>query len=107
MPSQVQFSRGKSSTTLRGTLRRDEQKEYALTARAGQRLTCRLTVTLPHSLRLTLSDASGHEVPLQSQDAHQWMSTLPETGEYTLTVARLPMQRPAPSIYALFVTLRR
>jgi len=54
IPSQVKFTHGSSSTTLRGTLRRDEQKEYALTARAGQRITFRFTGAPSHSLRLTI-----------------------------------------------------
>src|SRR4030095_2205760 len=52
-PTRIQFARGRDSATLRGVVRDDAQKEYAFTARKGQRLTLALSAEPARSLSVT------------------------------------------------------
>src|ERR1700694_3023520 len=42
-PNRIDFKRGTHSTTIGGTVRGDEQAEYVLAAKKGQRLVIKLT----------------------------------------------------------------
>ncbi|MFS8086214.1 MAG: hypothetical protein ACMG6H_11345, partial [Acidobacteriota bacterium] len=42
-PNRIEFKRGATSTTISGTVRGDEQAEYVLSAKKGQRLVVKLT----------------------------------------------------------------
>ena len=42
-PNRIEFKRGTHSTTISGTVRGDEQAEYVLSAKKGQRLVIKLT----------------------------------------------------------------
>jgi len=42
-PNRIEFKRGTHSTTISGTVRGDEQAEYVLAAKKGQRLVIKLT----------------------------------------------------------------
>ena len=42
-PNRIEFKRGTYSTTINGTVRGDEQAEYVLGAKKGQRLIIKLT----------------------------------------------------------------
>ena len=42
-PNRIEFKRGSNSTTVSGAVRGDEQAEYVLSAKKGQRLIIRLT----------------------------------------------------------------
>src|SRR5205823_419998 len=44
-PLRIEFKRGTSSTTVSGSVRNDEEYEYVLGAKKGQRLTIKITST--------------------------------------------------------------
>src|ERR1043166_1908045 len=44
-PLRIEFKRGANSTTVSGSVRNDEEYEYVLAAKKGQRLTIKITST--------------------------------------------------------------
>jgi hypothetical protein len=106
MPLRIQFKHGHTAATLRGTLHRDEQTEYVLAARQGQRLTVRITSMPRQSVTFTLQDPDGEEVKFQVEADPHTSGILPKTGDYSISVGRPPNQQFGTSTYVLTVTVQ-
>ena len=64
-PNRIEFKRGASSTTISGVVHGDEQAEYLLSARQGQRLTIKLTPVPGKSSCFDLKGPDGADVGLE------------------------------------------
>ena len=83
-PLRVQFPRGKNSATLKGTIRGDQQFEYAVEARAGQWMLIEAT-SAPHDSAIFLvKDPDGKDESYH----YYWSGTLKRTGEYVVFVTK-------------------
>jgi hypothetical protein len=103
-PLRIQFARGRDGATLNGKLRGDQQAEYSLGAKKGQKLTLGLQATPPGSVTLK---AMGPEtnLELKPNSNQQWEAVLPEDGDYEIWVIRAS-NKPGISRYKLRVTIR-
>lgn len=104
-PNRIEFKRGASSTTLSGVVHNDEQAEYVISARKGQRLIIKLTNVPAKSACFDLKGPEGVDVGLEFDCNWNYSRPLPETGDYFLTVAR-PSQGKGTSRYKLTVTVK-
>ena len=94
--TEVRFARGTSSAMLAGSIVRGERAAYSLGARAGQRMSLRITSDEDNAVfqlyapgaRLTPEGVSGTALPGagEGEDARRWEGTLPKDGSYLIVV---------------------
>lgn len=104
-PNRIEFKRGTSSTTINGTVRGDEQAEYVLGAKKGQRLVIKLTSVPAKSSVFQLLGPDNDTLGLEYDANYDYSGTLPKTGDYLITVAR-PGESKGTSRYKLTVSVR-
>ena len=104
-PNRIEFKRGTTSTTINGVVHGDEQAEYVLSARQGQRLTIKLTNVPAKSSCFDLKGPDGVDVGLEYDCNWNYSKVLPATGDYFLSVSR-PSQSKGTSRYKMTVTVR-
>lgn len=104
-PYRIEFKRGTNSTTISGTVRGDEQAEYVLAARKGQKLVIKLTSVPSRSSVFQLLGPDNDTLGLEYDANYDYSGKLPKTGDYLITVAR-PTESKGTSRYKLTVTVR-
>jgi hypothetical protein len=104
-PNRVEFKRGATTTIINGTVRGDEEAEYVLTAKKGQRLTIKLASVPVKSTVFQLLGENNDTLGLEYDANFDYSGVLPKTGDYFITVAR-PGQSKGSSRYKLTVTVR-
>ncbi len=106
----VQFAKGTSSATLRGTVAGYDTVRYTVAARAGQTM----TVTLAGSANANLNVYAPGVVPGQGEalgstdEARRWTGTLPASGTYVVQVYQMRAQarRGEKAPHTLTITIR-
>ena len=104
-PNRVEFKRGTTSTTISGVVRGDEEAEYVLAARQGQKLTVKLTSTPVKSSVFQILGPDNDTLGLEYDANFDYSGVLPKTGDYFITVKR-PTQAKGTSRYRMTVTIR-
>jgi hypothetical protein len=104
-PNRIEFKRGTTSTVVNGTVRGDEQAEYVLAARKGQRLVIKLTSVPMKSSVFQLLGEENDTLGLEYDANFSYAGTLPKTGDYFINVKR-PTEAKGTSRYKLIVTVR-
>jgi hypothetical protein len=85
-PLRVQFKPGSTRATLRGTVRGEEEFEYAVAARAGQWMFVEVTAAPSDSAMFMVTDPVGED-----QSYHySWSGVLKQTGDYLISVSKPP-----------------
>ena len=103
--NRIEFKRGTHSTTISGTVRGDEQAEYVLAAKKGQRLVLKLTSVPIKSSVFQLLGENNDTLGLEYDANYDYSGVLPKTGDYFITVSR-PTQTKGTSRYKLIVSVR-
>ncbi len=103
-PNRIEFKRGTTSTTISGTVRGDEQAEYVLGAKKGQKLVIMLTSVPAKSSVFQLLGPDNDTLGLEFDANFDYSGTLPKDGDYAITVSR-PTQAKGTSRYKLTVTV--
>src|SRR5262249_10691289 len=104
-PNRIEFKRGASSTTIKGVVRGDEQAEYVLSAKKGQRLTIKITsVPLKSSVFQLLVEAND-TLGLEHDANFDVSIELPKDGDYFIDVKR-PTSAKGTSRYKMTITIR-
>jgi hypothetical protein len=85
----VQFAKGKSGTTIKGSVTGDQSVDYTLRASAGQTMTVKLAggSTVYHNV--LPPGSTGEAVFVGSRDGDRSTTTLPTSGEYTIRVYQM------------------
>jgi hypothetical protein len=104
-PGRIEFKRGANSTTISDTVRGDEQAEYVLSARKGQRLIIKLTSVPARTSVFDLHAPEGADLGLEYDANYDYSGVLPKTGDYLIFVTR-PTQTKGTSKYKLTITVR-
>ncbi len=104
-PNRIEFKRGANSSTISGTVRNEEEAEYVLEAKKGQRLTIKLTSIPVKSSVFQLLGPDNDTLGLEFDANWNYSGTLPKTGDYFITVAR-PTASKGTSRYKLAITVR-
>ena len=104
-PNRIEFKRGTTSTTISGVVHGDEQAEYILSAKQGQRLIIKLTNTPAKSSCFDLTGPDGAEMGLDFDCNWNYSKLLPATGDYLIVVSR-PSTAKGTSRYRMTVAVR-
>ena len=104
-PNRIAFKRGTTSTTINGVVRGDEEAEYVLAAKKGQRLIIKLTSVPTRSSSFELLAPDNDPPGFDQHAIYNYSVTLPKTGDYFITVSR-PTQTKGTSRYKLTVSVR-
>jgi len=104
-PNRIEFKRGATSTTINGVVRGDEEAEYVLGAKKGQRLIIKLTSVPAKSSVFQLLGEDNDTLGLEYDANFDYSGVLSKTGDYYITVAR-PTKMKGTSRYKLVVTVR-
>ena len=84
-PGRIKFAKGKSSTTLTGTLSGDEEQEFVFGARKGQTVYITNSDSANFAYRLFNDDVSQESTDLATPTME---FVVPATGDYMLFVRR-------------------
>ena len=83
----VQFAKGKSGTTIKGSLTGDQTVDYTVRARAGQTMSVKLTTRHGANYFNVLPPGSDNvAIFVGSTGGNEWSGALPSDGDYTLRV---------------------
>ena len=104
-PLRIEFKRGTTGTTINGVVHGDEQAEYVLAAKKGQRLIIRLSDTPAKSSCFDLKGPDGVDVGLEFDCNWNYSKPLPATGDYFISVGRTS-QGKGTSRYKMTITIR-
>ena len=104
-PLKIEFKRGATSTTISGVVHGDEEAEYTLAARQGQRLTIKLTATPVKSSVFQLLGPENDTLGLEFDANFNYSGVLPKTGDYFISVKR-PTKAKGTSRYKMIITVR-
>src|SRR5439155_26669223 len=104
-PLRIEFKHGTTTTTLNGVVGGDEEAEYVLAARKGQRLIIKLTSVPLKSSVFQLLGEDNDTLGLEHDANFEYSGVLPKTGDYFIDVSR-PTQSKGTSRYKLTVTIR-
>ena len=102
-PLRIEFKRGAYSATISESVRGDEEAEYVLGAKQGQRLTIKLTSVPDKSSAFEFFSEDDTGNPHDTQLSYS--GVLPMTGDYFITVKRSAGAK-GTSRYRLAVTVR-
>jgi hypothetical protein len=85
----VQFAKGKSSATLKGSITGDQTLDYTLRAAAGQTMTVKLTGGSSVNFNVLPPGSTGEALFVGSRDGNVSTTTLPASGEYTIRIYQM------------------
>ena len=105
-PLRIEFKRGTSSTTVSDVVHGDEEAEYILAAKKGQRLILKLIDTPAKSACFDLKGPDGVDVGLEYDCNRNYSKPLPATGDYFISVGRPQSHGKGTSRYRLTVTVK-
>ena len=104
-PLRIEFKRGATSTTVSGSVRNDEQYEYALGAKKGQRLTIKISSTPVKSSVFQLLGEDQDTLGLEHDANFNVSMVLPKDGDYFIFVSR-PTSAKGKSKFTLAITIK-
>src|SRR2546423_14892864 len=110
-PNRIEFKRGTTSTTISGVVRGDEEAEYVLSAKKGQRLTIKITSAPAKSSAFYILGKGNDGLDLdftlgRDYDSNfNYSGVLPATGDYLITVKRQAGTK-GTSRYRMTITIR-
>lgn len=101
-PGRIKFAKGKSSTTLTGTLSGDEEQEFVFGARKGQTVYVTNSDSANFAYRLFNDDVSQESTDLATPTME---FVVPATGDYMLFVRR-SSTRPRTAKFSISFTIK-
>lgn len=100
---QVKFARGKTSTVLRGVIKKNQEVVFVLNAKAGQTLTASVDAsTQNNDVVFSISGPNGSLMDDGMEVTTTWRGQLPASGEYRLTMG---MMESKSSRYAMNISV--
>jgi len=103
-PLRIEFKPGSSSTVVSDSIKNDQQAEYVLGARKGQRLTIKLTSVPRRSAVFDLTAPDNADLGLEYDANYEFNKILPVTGDYLIVVVR-PTSTPGKASYKLSINI--
>jgi hypothetical protein len=104
-PNRIEFKRGTTSTTVSGSVRNDEEYEYVLGAKKGQRLTIKITSMPVKSSVFQLLGENQDTLGLEHDANFDISIVLPKDGDYFINVTR-PTMTKGTSRFTLAISIK-
>jgi len=104
-PKRIEFKRGTTTTTVVDKIKNDEEAEYVIAARKGQRLAIRLTSAPYRSAVFDIKAPGDADLGLEYDANYSFNKILPATGDYFITVDR-PTTSKGSANYKMVITIK-
>jgi len=104
-PNRIEFKLGATSKVISGVVRGDEEAEYVLAAKKGQRLKIALASVPARTSVFQILGEDNDTLGLEHDAAFTFIGVLPKTGDYFITVRR-PTSAKGTSRYKLAITIK-
>ncbi len=106
-PNRIKFAKGKSGATVSATLSNDQQMEYIFSAKAGQKITLKVT-SVPKGNLFSFAVAGAEDIELETEyDSYaDYTFTAPQTGDYLVTVTKRPTEKVPKAKFSLTLTIK-
>ena len=104
-PLRIEFKRGATSRSVSGSVRNDEQYEYVLGAKKGQRLTIKISSTPVKSSVFQLLGDDQDTLGLEHDANFNVSMVLPRDGDYFINVSR-PTSANGRSRFSLAISIK-
>jgi hypothetical protein len=104
-PLRIEFARGTSSKTINDKIKDQQEAEYVLAAKKGQRLTIKLTSVPYRSSVFDIKAPGDADLGLEYDANYTFNKILPVTGDYFINVAR-PTSAKGVSNYKLIISIK-
>ena len=104
-PKRIEFKHGATTATVVDKIKNDEEAEYVIAARKGQRLTIKLTSTPYRSAVFDLKAPGDADLGLEYDANYSFNKILPATGDYFITVDR-PTTSRGTANYKMVITIK-
>lgn len=85
----VQFAKGKSGATIKGSITGDQTLDYTLRAAAGQTMTVKLSGGSSVNFNVMPPGSTGEALFVGSRDGNRSTTMLPASGEYTVRIYQM------------------
>ena len=105
-PKQIQFAKGKRSATATGTLSNNMEMDYAFNAKAGQKITLKITSNPKGNLFDFSLKGDGFELQTDYDSYSDYTFTAPETGNYLIFVRKRPTGKVKTAKFYLTITIK-
>lgn len=102
-PNRIEFAKGKTSTTLVGSLSNAQEMEYVFSAAKGQKVTIKMANTALFDYRVFSAEAD-FETEFDSSPTAEF--ELPASGDYLLFVRKKMVAGPRTSRFRLTLTIK-
>jgi hypothetical protein len=104
-PLRIEFARGTSGKTINDKIKDQQEAEYVLAAKKGQRLTIKLTSAPYRSSVFDIKAPGDADLGLEYDANYTFNKILPVTGDYFITVVR-PTSAKGASSYKLIISIK-
>src|SRR2546423_13628829 len=104
-PNSIEFKRGATSTTISDSIRGDEEAEYVLSAKKGQRLSIKITSTPAKSSVFQVLGEDNDTLGLEYDANFDGSIVLPKDGDYFINVKR-PTSTKGSSRFKLAIAIK-
>lgn len=83
-PERVQFAKGKSSKTIKGTLKGDQSRQFVVNLRAGQTITVKLVASNASTYFNVTAPGAQEAMFIGSTSGNTMQDVIPSSGDYTI-----------------------
>lgn len=83
-PERVQFAKGKSSKTIKGTLKGDQSRLFVVNLRAGQTMTVKLDASNGSTYFNVTAPGAQQAMFIGSTSGNTMQEVIPSSGDYTI-----------------------
>ena len=104
-PFRIEFKPGSSSSAITDSIKNDQQAEYVLAAKKGQRLVIKLTSVPRRATVFDLTAPDNADLGLEYDANYTFNKILPVSGDYLIVVVR-PTPSQGKATYKLSITIR-
>ena len=104
-PNRIEFKRGTYTTTVTGQVNDDQEVEYSVAARKGQRLSIKLKSVPIKATVFELKAPGDADLGLEYDANWSFNKILPMTGDYLIIVAR-PTTEKGKASFKLVITIK-
>lgn len=102
-PRRIEFARGKSSTTVTGTLSNGQEMDYVFAAAKGQTVTIRNSNRSLFDFRVFNKE---FEFETEFESSPSLMFEVPESGDYLFFVRKKHVRTPRTARFSLSLTIK-
>jgi hypothetical protein len=104
-PTRVEFKRGAQQTTVSGRVTNDQEVEYVLAAKKGQRLSIKLSSVPTKATVFDLKAPGDADLGLEYDANWSFNKVLPVSGDYLIIVAR-PTSEKGEASFKLVIAIK-